>query len=157
MLSLHELYFGKPSKDMFAAILFHDAIYVPGRDDNEDQSACAARACLKDKNGLHERVTNLIMSTTIENHTTDLMHCAGGAIIRDLDLARLSAPREEFLQHQRNILKENMGLFGYEEHTDWFKEFLERRDYKLYRTEEFSIFNPIAVANIEAYIRLWRL
>ncbi|NLI78259.1 MAG: N-methyl-D-aspartate receptor NMDAR2C subunit [Candidatus Riflebacteria bacterium] len=87
------------------AIWFHDAVYAFQADDNEARSADLARDCLTllgVSPGRMKTVADLIMVTRHDRppETPD------GRVIADVDLAILGAPREEFLDYERNIRRE---------------------------------------------------
>ncbi len=91
------------------AILFHDAIYVPGRADNERQSAELARECHGAVSECDiERVVELILATA------DHGSVASETIERDLDLGRfldadvaiLGASPEVYDRYARGVLEE---------------------------------------------------
>ncbi len=87
------------------ALWFHDAVYDIQADDNEARSADLARECLTRLGvpaGRVKAVTDLIMVTRHDRppETPD------GKVIADVDLAILGAPREPFLEYERNIRRE---------------------------------------------------
>ena len=91
---------------LYVAGIWHDAVYIPGRSDNEEMSAQALLA-------LHPQMTyeaDLIRKTTINDHLSDAVTHESDpilSILLDADLISLSDPWETFVQHQRDILEEN--------------------------------------------------
>jgi len=96
------------------AVLFHDAVYVPGapRGDNEKLSALLMRATVAklELGGVDiDRAARIIVAT---------MHAepppAEAARVCDLDLWRLAAPWEEFQRHTLGVRHENIHLHASE-------------------------------------------
>ncbi|MFC5474445.1 hypothetical protein [Paraherbaspirillum soli] len=87
------------------ALWFHDAVYSVLRHDNEEKSAEWACASIQ-KAGLPQEVGNrvhsLIMATRHRAVPTDL----DAAILVDVDLSILGAPRARFEQYERQIREE---------------------------------------------------
>lgn len=87
-----------------AAVWFHDAVYIPGRKDNEENSAYLAE-CILCKSALDEKARtesiNIILSTKYtgkeENIKGDI------ALFHDLDFAIFAFPLEQVLTYDRNI------------------------------------------------------
>jgi predicted metal-dependent HD superfamily phosphohydrolase len=101
------------------ALLFHDAVYVPGapRGDNERKSAALMTATvdtlaldhadLAVADSVLERAARIIEATT---HAEDPP--AEAARVCDLDLWRLAAPWEAFCRHALGIRREYLHLFA---------------------------------------------
>jgi predicted metal-dependent HD superfamily phosphohydrolase len=101
------------------ALLFHDAVYVPGapRGDNERRSAALMTATLatlaRDYADLAladagiERAARIIAATTHAEAPP-----AEAARICDLDLCRLAAPWDAFCRHALGIRREYLHLFA---------------------------------------------
>jgi predicted metal-dependent HD superfamily phosphohydrolase len=92
------------------AVLFHDAIYLAGRSDNEAESARLAERCLS-QNPLAQpsdlaRVQQLILLTAQHGALgqADLDHDA--ALFLDCDMAILGAAPERFADYERAIALE---------------------------------------------------
>ena len=91
---------------VFLALVFHDAVYVPGRTDNEQASAelacetltslCAVTASELDA------VERMILATR-DHHALSGTLSADEAVILDLDLSVLGAPREEYARYATAI------------------------------------------------------
>lgn len=88
------------------AIWFHDAIYQPGRSDNEARSAALARERLADWGDVDvERIAALIEATAAHGHAPtdddpDLGH------FLDADMAILGAPAEVYDRYARGVFEE---------------------------------------------------
>lgn len=88
--------------EVYAACVFHDAVYVPGAKDNETRSAEWARAA-----GLpvdSARVTELIELTARHGHIDIADHDA--AHFLDCDMAIVGAPRAAFDAYDTAIARE---------------------------------------------------
>jgi predicted metal-dependent HD superfamily phosphohydrolase len=88
------------------AAWFHDAVYQPDRDDNEERSAYAAYDALEQAGAapaLMAEVMRLIRLTA--SHEADADDVAG-AVLCDADLAILGAPREKYVQYAQGIRQE---------------------------------------------------
>jgi predicted metal-dependent HD superfamily phosphohydrolase len=89
----------KEPATVYAAILFHDAIYVPGAKDNEDKSAeWALRA------GFGQDVAQLILMT--KNHTAHAGAAHDAAHFLDADMAIVGAPPDQFATYDAAIARE---------------------------------------------------
>lgn len=87
------------------ALLFHDAIYQPLRDDNEARSAEWASAALAEGGAAREvtaRVSDLIMATRHDVRPAE----GDEEIVVDLDLAILGAPPERFDEYEHEVRAE---------------------------------------------------
>jgi len=101
--------------EVWLALLYHDAIYVPGRKDNEVRSAELAQAHLRrwppDGDVDAARVAELIMLTARHGalHAADLPDTPQGEDARrflDCDMAILGAAPEAFAAYDRAIAEE---------------------------------------------------
>lgn len=85
--------------DVYAAILFHDAIYVPGANDNEAKSAeWAVRA------GFGNPVAEMINLT--QNHTAAAHAGHDQAHFLDADMAIVGSPPAQFAAYDAAIARE---------------------------------------------------
>ena len=89
----------KAPATVYAAILFHDAIYVPGAKDNEDKSADWARRA-----GFGDDVGELIAMT--KNHGAHAHAHHDAVHFLDADMAIVGAPPEQFAAYDAAIAKE---------------------------------------------------
>jgi len=89
-----------------AALWFHDAVYDPHRHDNEARSADLWRTMLEPA-GIAEdtlqRVAALVLAT---RHGVAEPASADAALVVDIDLAILGAPRARFAEYERQIRAE---------------------------------------------------
>ena len=87
--------------EVYVAVVFHDAIYVPGARDNEARSAVWAR----DVNGVDsDRVAHLIELTAGHGSHAAADHDA--ALFLDSDMAVIGAPADQFAQYDAAIARE---------------------------------------------------
>lgn len=84
---------------------FHDAIYEPGRHDNEQLSADWAAASLKSA-GLDERATERIHKLILATRHQYRPETSDTRILIDCDLAILGAKPERFTEYERHIRAE---------------------------------------------------
>jgi predicted metal-dependent HD superfamily phosphohydrolase len=88
------------------AAWFHDAVYQPGQDDNEDRSAYAAYDALEQVGadpGLIAEVVRLIRLTADHDPDDDDL---AGAVLCDADLAILAAAPDRYMQYATAIRQE---------------------------------------------------
>lgn len=94
---------------VFLALLFHDAVYVAGRRDNEVQSARLAREVLGANPSLTAAelasIDALILATK-DHHARMGVAGADEATLLDIDLSILAAPRDEYMRYARQIRHE---------------------------------------------------
>jgi predicted metal-dependent HD superfamily phosphohydrolase len=87
------------------ALWFHDAVYDPKANDNEEQSARLALECLRE-GGCSEafvaQVERLILAT--KSHVSDGVRDT--AVMLDIDLSILGQPRERFSRYEEGIRRE---------------------------------------------------
>lgn len=87
-----------------AAIWFHDVIYDPKRNDNEEQSATLATKRLTELNVPAEtiqRISNMILAT--KTHASDAPETQ---LLLDIDLAVLGASPDRFADYNQSICRE---------------------------------------------------
>lgn len=152
----------EPSDEVLLAAYWHDAVYVPkaANGANEECSAAAlgvAARQFKDKATLQSVVDAqmMIKSTTVKDHLTSGKIVGDLAKLLDCDLGSLASPYDEFLNIQKNIIKEQGGTV--EENTvdsqNFLKQFLECREY-IYHTEYGrEHWEDIAKSNIKRYLK----
>lgn len=87
------------------AIWFHDAVYEPTQADNEDNSAKLFQRLLEAEldSIFSKTVVRLILATRHGVHRPELQE---EALMVDLDLSILAAPRDEYLKYSRAIREE---------------------------------------------------
>lgn len=87
------------------AVWFHDAIYVPGRPDNEEASAALADDALS-AGGVDQLVRDRIRSLVLATRHTAVAHGRDAQILADIDLAILGADPYRFGTYDRAIRRE---------------------------------------------------
>ncbi len=115
------------------AILFHDAWYVAGSEDNEEMSAGLARACLDEP--MNEEAARLIMLTAHHQPQDDDID---GQIVCDCDLAVLAYPPDMFDQYEV-LIREEYDFVPEEDFRRGRAAFIEgllARE-SIFRTEQF--------------------
>lgn len=89
-------------KEIYVAMVFHDAIYEPGAKDNESRSAQWARAAELDVEA--DRVVSLIELTAWHGSVSSVD--AEAALFLDADMAILGAPPAQFDAYNAAIARE---------------------------------------------------
>ena len=88
------------------AIWFHDAIYQPDRDDNEERSAYVAFDAIEQVGGSPELIAEVVRLIRLTaTHDPDPAD-APGVVISDADLAILGSTREKYVQYAQGIRQE---------------------------------------------------
>ena len=131
------------------ALWFHDAVYAPRNQDNEEQSASWAHAAAE-QSGLPTtvaaRVRQLILATKHDASPTG----ADAALVVDVDLAILGAPVERFDEYERQVRQEYSWVPGFlfrRKRREILEGFLARPH--VYNTEHFrASFETYARANL---------
>jgi predicted metal-dependent HD superfamily phosphohydrolase len=88
-----------------AAIWFHDAVYLPGSSDNEDQSARLAQTALTDA-GAPEEVAHRIAGLVLATKHLAIPTERDAALLCDIDLSILGRPPEVFEEFEQRIRRE---------------------------------------------------
>lgn len=130
------------------AIWFHDIVYSPGRDDNEDRSVEAARWALVGDPDL-DRVMGMIHATRWHTGETpdEILMC-------DLDLSILGESPETFDRFEEGIRQEYALIPPHvfrKGRAAFLRNFLKRS--RIYRTLVFTPLEGPARANIERTLR----
>jgi predicted metal-dependent HD superfamily phosphohydrolase len=88
------------------AAWFHDAVYQPGQDDNEDRSAYAAYDALEQVGADPELISEVVrlIRLTAEHDPAD--EDLAGAVLCDADLAILAAAPDRYAQYAMAIRQE---------------------------------------------------
>ena len=87
------------------ALWFHDSVYDPRANDNEERSAALARQCLEEgkvARGIPDATCQLIMATKAHDAT---LHKDAGVVV-DVDLAILGKPDDRFHEYELQIREE---------------------------------------------------
>jgi predicted metal-dependent HD superfamily phosphohydrolase len=94
------------------ATWYHDAVYRPGRQDNELQSATLARRALEALalQRLEPRVVQLIEATRLHQAEAD---DTAALLFLDADMAILGAPPVTYLEYAQDIRREHRHIPGF--------------------------------------------
>lgn len=116
-----EIFKKEPSKTEFAAILFHDCVYVPGSAPGVNETLSAITACKVVKFSNFKDIDvalleKIILATKVQNYLDPGFYDEDCNRVLDADVASLAVPYDVFLQNNANIIFENHGpiRFGYE-------------------------------------------
>lgn len=88
-----------------AALWFHDAVYVPGSPDNEDQSARLAETALRG-GGVEPETARRIAALVLATRHTGLAPDDDARLVCDIDLSILGGPPASFELFERRIRQE---------------------------------------------------
>ena len=88
-----------------AAIWFHDAVYQPGREDNEDRSADLARIALSASAVAPDSVSRIAELVLITRHER-ISEEPHAALLSDVDISILGRSPDEFNRFERQIRQE---------------------------------------------------
>lgn len=117
-------------KEVFAALLFHDAVYLPGQTQNEEQSAQLAEsvlaAALPPASVDLARVSELIRLTARHGHLVSARLDRDTQLFLDCDMAILGATDERYDEYERAIAEEYARRVGPTEYAAGRRAFLER-------------------------------
>lgn len=94
---------------VFLALVFHDAIYVPGSTDNERESAVLARETLSalcSITALEIHSIERMILATRDHHAQASTLSANDTAMLDIDLSILAASREDYARYAREIRDE---------------------------------------------------
>jgi predicted metal-dependent HD superfamily phosphohydrolase len=112
-------------KEVYLAILFHDAVYVPGASDNESKSAELARRHTARLGVDVERIAALIEKTAVHGKLTPADVDRDEALFLDCDMAILGAAPERFDDYDDAIAEEYSAI-PREAYAAGRRAFLER-------------------------------
>lgn len=127
---------------------FHDAIYDPRRDDNEEKSAAWAVAVLG-KTPFADKVKQAILATKLGAYASD----ASARLIVDIDIAILAAPEPRFSEYQAQVRREYAHVDDAtyrQERLKVLRSFSDRAF--IYQSAEFRSLETRARKNIERTI-----
>jgi predicted metal-dependent HD superfamily phosphohydrolase len=88
-----------------AALWFHDAVYVPGRADNEQLSGELARTALE-RGGAGQSVTQRVVSMVLATRHETVVEDRDAQLVCDIDLSILGGSPAEFQEFERQIRQE---------------------------------------------------
>lgn len=120
------------------AIWFHDAIYNPARQDNEEKSArmLANYSPTKTKKGmLHTQQAQRLILATKDHEAYD----HDSAYFLDIDMSILGSSPKRFNEYEQQI-REEYSMYSDEEYKQGRSTFLKplSTKYKIYNTEEYE-------------------
>ncbi|MFZ2205115.1 MAG: hypothetical protein WAV23_00795 [Minisyncoccia bacterium] len=127
------------SQAIFTAIYFHDIVYFPGRNNNEELSATVAESALISlgcKKDFIELVKKLIMAT---KHN-QVLETDEEKLIADIDLLGFALPWEKYLEMTTKIYEEFGALYTKSEFINRRKGFLRKNFFskdRIYYTPYF--------------------
>lgn len=136
-----------------AAWLFHDIVYQPNRNDNEEKSAYLFAEYNKtyllgfDEKEVEE-VKQIILDTIKHRPTID-----ASKLILDIDMLVLGTSYEDFLDYRSKIEKEYSPFYSDVEMKEGTKLFIDAtlQSERIFHTDVFSKFNQTAFRNLELY------
>jgi predicted metal-dependent HD superfamily phosphohydrolase len=111
-------------REVFCAVLFHDAVYEVGRSDNEARSAELAARVLQGLVDV-ERVKELILLTARHGHLKPEDVDAEAALFLDCDMAILGASKAAFARYQQQIAQEYVPVIGEDAYRQGRQRFLQ--------------------------------
>lgn len=130
------------------ALWFHDAIYDPKRQDNEERSAAWARDVLG-ASPLAGQVEKMILATKLGANTIDVFE----RLVADIDLAILAAPEPRYSEYEAQTRQEYAYLSEAEYREMRFKRLRSFSDrVYIYGSAEFRNLETRARKNIERSI-----
>jgi predicted metal-dependent HD superfamily phosphohydrolase len=136
-----------------AALWFHDAVYVPGGSDNEEQSAQLARTALTEA-GVPQAVADRVAALILTTSHTALPNAPDEKLICDIDLWILGSAPTAFAEFERRIRREYAWVpepIYRRERAAMLAGFLSRRS--IYQTDPFRRkFEVPARANLKRLI-----
>lgn len=106
----------------FLAVLFHDAVYDPGRNDNEIRSAVLCEQLC----GPNPRATRLIQLTALHGKLKPEDVDSEAAKFLDCDTAIVGASPERFARYEQQIAEEYVPVVGRATYAHGRRRFLKR-------------------------------
>jgi predicted metal-dependent HD superfamily phosphohydrolase len=88
------------------AAWFHDAVYQPGKDDNEDRSAYVAYDALEQIGASPDLIAEVVRLVRLTAHHDPADDDAAGAVLCDADLAILAAAPDRYREYATAIRQE---------------------------------------------------
>jgi predicted metal-dependent HD superfamily phosphohydrolase len=132
------------------ALFFHDIVYEPARSDNEERSAESLRALLTGDTA--DRACAHILATKKHDASTP-----DAALVVDIDMAILAAPRPDYLRYAEDVAREYLPVYGAEAYAAGRCEmFLKPAQHRrIFLTEVFAPREAAAQRNIRNELALW--
>jgi predicted metal-dependent HD superfamily phosphohydrolase len=88
------------------AAWFHDAVYQPGKDDNEDRSAYVAYDALEQVGASPDLIAEVVRLVRLTAHHDPDADDAAGAVLCDADLAILASAPDRYREYAAAIRQE---------------------------------------------------
>lgn len=85
---------------------FHDAVYAPGRDDNEERSAFVAAEALEIAGASPSLIGEVVRLVLVTKDHTPISDDVAGAILSDADLRILGSDADTYARYAANVRKE---------------------------------------------------
>jgi predicted metal-dependent HD superfamily phosphohydrolase len=137
-----------------AALWFHDAVYLPGGSDNEDQSAELARTALS-LGAVPREVTDRVAALVLATRHASLPSAPDEQLTCDIDLSIFGRERGIFDAFERRIRREYVWVpepVYRRERSTVLAGFLRRRS--IYQTDQFrQRYEFLARANLERLLK----
>jgi predicted metal-dependent HD superfamily phosphohydrolase len=114
---------------------FHDAVYQPDRDDNEERSAYVAYDALEQVGASPELMAEVVRLIRLTARHAAADDDIAGAVLCDADLSILGAPREKYVTYAHAIRQEYVHVPAAAYHVgraEVLRAFVEREH--IYRT-----------------------
>jgi len=108
---------------------FHDAVYAPGRDDNEERSAFVAAEALEIAGASPSLIDEVVRLVLVTKEHTPAANDAAGAILSDADLRILAGDADTYARYTANIRREYELIADdvfFPARRDILQQFLER-------------------------------
>lgn len=113
-------YSEKEYEKLILTALFHDSIYDPMKNDNEEKSAQFFESCLLEKNSDTEEIKQMILDTKTHTATTLLSEK-----FNQLDMSIVESDFDKLVQWEEGIRLEFEPIYGPEEYKEGRLKFLE--------------------------------
>jgi predicted metal-dependent HD superfamily phosphohydrolase len=135
------------------AWLFHDIVYDPTRKDNEVLSAELAKKYIQD-NGDQELISINDVSIIINDTISHVPSNPLSALVLDIDMSSLADKQYAEFERQRLLAAKEYASFGKDLVLAGTKAFIVKtlHQERIFTTEYFQPMEPIARANLTAYL-----
>ena len=135
------------------AIFYHDIVYEPSRNDNEEQSALFCEKCLLELNVSKELIKEVIQ--LIRETKTHEASSIDNALFLDADLSILGSSQKSYEQYIQNVRKE-YALYDEATYTKGRKKVLKMflTKEKIYKSKHFyALYEEKAHKNLEQELK----
>jgi predicted metal-dependent HD superfamily phosphohydrolase len=139
-------------QNVYAALFFHDAVYIPGFPENEVLSAKLARSCLT-KLGVNENYICDIERYILATRHDHAPEKEDEWLVTDIDLSSLAVPWEVFKGNAEKLAREHRAVCSRGEFIYGQKIFLKRfLARKIFGTYHFTKYEDLAKENIGRFM-----